>query len=157
MKVAVVTRADSGLREMTQVTFPSLMAYADKLDADFLVLSHNPTIMTEDNRPHYRITRLYELLGIYDRIVHLDCDMLVSPDCPNILEAVPEDKIGSIYEDVGSRAEHRRGLIQGIQREWGDVGWREGYTNAGTFVVSRIHRDILPSSYAPVLAWLGLR
>ena len=50
---------------------------------------------------------------------------------------MPEDKIGSIYEDVGSREAMRQGVIMSIQERFGDVNWEEGYINTGFFVVSK--------------------
>jgi hypothetical protein len=68
--------------------------------------------------------------------------MLINKNCPNIFDEVPEDMIGIIYEDVGNRAHDRRNKIQLIQQMWGDVGWTQNYTNAGTFVLSKQHKDI---------------
>ena len=57
-------------------------------------------------------------------------------------DEVPEDMIGIIYEDVGNRVYDRRNKIQLIQQMWGDVGWTQNYTNAGTLVLSKQHKDI---------------
>lgn len=142
MKRAVVTRADASITEMCKMTHPSIVKYSEKCGADFIIYDHEPPVMTGDGRPHYRITKGKETLKEYDRILFIDSDVLVSPRCPDIFEVVPEDCIGSIYEDKGSRRKRRRSLIRGIQDRWGDVGWAEGYTNAGVFVVSRCHSKI---------------
>jgi hypothetical protein len=150
----IVTRADDNIREMTDLTFPRMRKYAEKCGCDFHVLSHEPPVMTEDNRPHYRITKVREMLLDYDRVLCLDADMLINNDCPNIFDLVPEDMVGTIYEDKGSRQANRRRRLMDLQSAWGDVGWREGYTNAGTFLVSRMHRDIfLPHNGEYFLGW----
>lgn len=153
-KHAIVTRADNNIKEMADITLPVMRQYADKCKADFIVLSGEPPFLTEDNKPHYRILEVEKLFDTYDRILHLDADMLVTKECPNLFDVVPEDKIGSIYEDKGSRLPNRRSLINNIQNVWGDVGWREGYTNGGTFMMSKMHRDIfLPHNGEYWLAW----
>lgn len=153
MKKAVVTRADSGISVYTEKTHPIIRKYAEDWEADFIILSHRPFVMTDDNKPHYRIMQVYNLFDEYDRIICLDSDMVITKTCPNLFDVIPEDRIGSIYEDVGSRKSERRKLIRKIQMEWGDVGWEKGYTNAGTFVVSKRHKDI----FTPVNGkyWLG--
>lgn len=141
-KIAIVTRADDNIKEMTDITFLSIKSYASKVGADFIVLSDPPPFLTSDNKPHYRILKVGDLLNKYDRILCIDSDVIINKSCPNIFNIVPEDKIGSIYEDKGSRRSSRLDLIRNIQRHWGEVGWKEGYTNAGTFLVSKQHKNI---------------
>lgn len=142
MKYCIVTRADDNIKEMTDITFPAIEEYANKIGADFKVISSEPPVMTSDNRPHYRIVAVGKLLDEYDRVLCLDADMLINKDCPNIFDIVPADKVGSIFEDKGSRKPDRLNKITGIQNKWGNVNWTEGYTNAGTFVVSKKHKNI---------------
>lgn len=153
-KYLVVTRADDNIKQMTDITLPIMREYAEKCGADFKIISEPAPFMTDDNKPHYRIIKVRDFLEEYDRVLLLDADMIINKDCPNIFEVVPEDKIGSIYEDVGSRQPHRRGLIRAIQQRWGDVGWNGGYTNAGTFLVSKQHKDIfLPNEGQYYTGW----
>jgi len=154
MKLALVTRADDNIKEMTDITFPPIKNYANKIGADFIILSENPPFLTADDKPHYRILKVYDILNEYDRVLCLDADMLINKNCPNIFDIVPEDMIGSIYEDKGSRRYDRHQKILGIQNAWGNVGWREGYTNAGTFVLSSMHKNIfLPHKNQYWLEW----
>jgi len=154
MKLALVTRADNNILEMTSITLPPMKEYAKRIGADFIQLDHQPPVMTEDNKTHYRILKVRDILEDYDRVLCLDADMLVNKDIPNIFEIVPEDMIGSIYEDKGSRRGDRHQKIAGVQRTWGNVGWKENYTNAGTFVLSAMHRDIfLPHNDQYWLGW----
>ena len=84
----------------------------------------------------------YDLHEEYDRILHLDTDMLIMPSLPDLFEVVPEDSIGTIFEDVGSRRRARHQTMAEVQLLYGDIGWREGYVNSGTFLTSKQHRDI---------------
>ena len=142
-KLAIVTRCDDNLKAMSDITMPIIEKYAKKCNADLHILSHIPTVNTWDNKPHYRILECIDLLDKYDRILALDCDMIINKDCPNIFNIVPEDMIGSIYEDKGSRKSDRMERIKDIQNAFGNVGWVENYTNAGTFIFSKQHKNIL--------------
>jgi len=142
MKRLIVTRADNNIKEMTDITFQSIKQYAETCDADFKILSHTPDVNTYDNKPHYRILEVQKLFDDYDRILCIDCDMIVNKNCPNIFDLVPEDMIGSIYEDKATRKADRLQRIKHIQSVFGDVGWKKNYTNAGTFLLSKQHKDI---------------
>jgi len=154
VKRVIITRADKHVKWCSDISHPIFKKYAKKCNADFVVLSHKAPFLTDDNLPHYRILKIRELLDKYDRVLHLDTDMIINKGCPNLFDVVPKNMVGSIYEDKGSRASHRRSLIGKIQRAWGDVGWREGYTNAGTFMLSKEHKDIfLPHNNKYWLGW----
>jgi hypothetical protein len=145
MKKAVITRADDNIKEMTDITLPVMKKYAESMNCDFIILDHNPPFLTLDNKPHYRILKVYDLFEEYDRILHFDADMLINKNCPNIFEIVPEDMIGVIFEDKGSRQNDRRYKIQNVQRVWGNVDWSVGYTNSGTLLLSKQHRNVFLS------------
>jgi hypothetical protein len=138
----MVTRADDNITELTRVTHPILMDYAKQWGCDFIVMDTKEDWMTDYELAHYRILRVGELLESYERILIIDSDIIITPSCPNPFDEVPEDYIGTIYEDKGSREPMRQGVIMSIQERWGDVGWEEGYINTGFFVVSRQHKNI---------------
>ena len=150
MKLLVATRTDDSVRELTALTHPIIRRFVEKWGADFLELSEGPMDIrpthpdeyVEDARRHYRIMRSSELFNDYDRILHIDSDVLIMPSCPNPFEVVPENCIGTILEDLGSRLAARRRSIFEVQQRWGDVSWKTGYINTGVFVVSREHRPI---------------
>ena len=145
MKLVVATRADKNIKEMTDITFPIIRRFCEKWGADFTVLDHIPPIMSDDNRPHFRITKLYDLLGKYDRAISLDSDIVINKNCPNLFDEVPSDCIGTIFEDKGTRLENRLSKIRDVQSMFGDVNWKSGYVNTGVLVVSKEHKDIFTS------------
>lgn len=142
MKYLITTRADSGVQDWIDLTHPIFKQYAERCGADFKVLDHVSDCDVGDGRWHYRIMKHKELHEQYDRILHLDTDMLLAPDCPNLFELVPYDYIGTIFEDVGSRKSHRHNVIVATQMKFGAVNWRFGYINTGTFLTSRCHSMI---------------
>lgn len=137
MRLAVVTHADAKVGEMSGLTHQFIAEYAAGCGAELVNIDHECVM------PHaYRIMAFKEMLGTYDRILNLDSDILVMRDCPNIFDEVPEDCVGTVFEDVGSRRDNRRGRIISIQDKFGDVGWREGYINSGVLLVSSMHREM---------------
>ena len=137
MNLAVVTRADSNIQNMCDITHPVLRRYADFLNAEFVILSD-----AGKYHPHYRILQCKELLNGFDRLLLIDSDVLITANTPNIFDIVSETHIGSIFEDKGSRLEHRRALIKQVQEERGDVSWKKNYINTGFFVISACHKEI---------------
>ncbi len=145
MKLLIVTRADDKIKFYTKYTIPLIKRYAKFCNADFLILSHNPPFLTNDNAPHYRSIKVMEILDIYDRVLMLDADTLINKNCPDLFKIVPEEQIGSVFEDKGTRKLLRKKWIKDVQQEWGDVGWKNGYTNMGVYLVSKTHKNIFSS------------
>ena len=141
-KFAMVTRCNEKAADLAAVTHPTLKCYATRWKADFIVLDGEYCKSEDYQLNHYMILQVGELLDDYERIIVIDSDVIILPDCPDPFGIVDEDKIGSIYEDKGSRQEHRRQIIKDIQAKFGDVGWTEGYINSGFLVVSKRHKKI---------------
>ena len=145
MKNLITTRCDNRIKDLSDISHPIIKRYAAQCSADFMIMDHEPPSDSGDNRPHYRILKHYELHETYDRILHLDTDTLLSPHCPNLFDIVPYDKIGTIYEDKGSRRSARLNTILGALRKFDFIDWYGGYINTGVFMTSRCHRDIFQS------------
>lgn len=141
-KLLVTVRADQNISGYAEKTIPLIQTYADKWGAEFMRLTDGSPSNYGEGRHHYRIMKLGELLNTYDRILNLDADMIILPSCPNPFDFVNPDKIGTIFEDVGSREPARKQSIRDIQNQWGNVNWTSGYINTGFFMVSKKHKDI---------------
>lgn len=145
-KKLVITFADDRVVDYTKHTHPILEKFAEKWDADFKNFDSIFFDEFDVNRWSLRIKIIYDQLEIYDRILHLDSDVVINKDCPNIFDVVPYDKIGFVFEDKGSRLEDRQGRIVDIKKLYGgNEGWTSGYFNAGMFIVSRLHQEIFTS------------
>jgi len=142
MKLLITTRADSGVQEYANISHPIFKDYAEKVGADFMVLDHESGCTEGNGRWHYRILKHGELHDEYDRILHLDTDLLLNPNCPNIFDAVEYNNIGTVLEDVGSRKPDRHHRIFAAQQQIGDIGRKEEYINTGVFVTSKCHKEI---------------
>ena len=147
MKLLLTTRADETVAGWASLVHPVFKDYADRVGADFAILDETLNCLQAsggigDGLWHFRIMKHYDLHEEYDRILHLDSDILLTPECPNLFDFIPYDSIGTVYEDVGSRKPQRHQCMVSAQRKFGDIGWSEGYINTGVFMTSKIHRDI---------------
>jgi hypothetical protein len=139
-KKLVVSKADENVVGYTKYTLPIIQSYAYSMGADFIILASDPPIMTDDNSPHLRIVFVKDLLSIYDRVAHIDADIVVNKNAPSIFDEVPKDCFGCVFEDVGSRTHKRRGVMNEMQSKFGFInGWESGFLNAGVFVCSKSH------------------
>lgn len=78
--------------EMCELTLPNLKAYADRLKADFRVI-------TERKFPEWPVVcekqQIYELGADYDWNISIDADMLVHPGIDDFTEWHPQANVGN--------------------------------------------------------------
>ena len=95
--------------------------------------------------------RCGDLLEEYERLIFCDTDVLIAPDCPDLLPIVPQDSVGaclvSLYSDF-----HDPGVTI-IQNYLGDIGWEREYFNSGVFVVSRCHKSMFDTTDPDFANW----
>jgi len=87
-----------------------------------------------------------DYLQKYERILLLDADVLLNPNCPNVFDKVPKDTIGCVMEDKGTRRINRLKQIEYIKTTMCDPRikeWKQGYMNSGVLVLSKCHRKHL--------------
>lgn len=150
MNRLIATRSDDGQYKITDITFPYIKKYAEKCNADFIVI-----LDPKGLHIHYRILQFYELFDHYDRILSLDSDILIMKNTPDIFEEVPYDKVGTILEDVGSRKEDRQRRLVKVQEKFGDIGLKSGYINTGVALFSKPHKVLFEPKTKEEL-WMDL-
>ncbi len=139
MKKAVVTvTIGPKFDALARMAHPTLKAYADKIDADFIVLSD----VLECGKPHWSKFLLYDLLPDYDRIIYLDSDLIVRDDCPDLTELVPPEKLGIFNE--GHFTERMESLREAVMAYKEEIPKWDGrsYYNTGVMVLSKKHRTL---------------
>lgn len=137
MKTAVVTmNIGDKFKEMAELTIPTMKAYADKINADFVIID---SVKIDEVHIHFEKFQIYDMFDIYDRILFLDMDLIVSPSCPNLFDIVPEEEFGAFVE---SDYQGRDNQIIPLQEKCGDIGWKETYFNSGVFLVSKKHKEM---------------
>jgi hypothetical protein len=137
MKLAIVSMAVGDFyNKISELTFPSLRKYAERVGADFIELQPNEVYK---NFPHYLKCELNSVLDSYDRICYIDADIIVSPLAPNIFEKVPEDKMG-LFEE--GKYENRLSNLQNYFTQKGLNAVATQYFNTGVIVASKEHKKV---------------
>src|SRR4051812_8614118 len=96
MRKAVVTLCvGERYSKIGKLTHPTFKAYADRIGAEFLVISERqfktPVIC-------YEKLQLREMLRQYDRIIYLDTDIIVRDTCVDLFSIVPYGWFGACSE-----------------------------------------------------------
>ena len=143
MKYAIVTIAIGDYSQrMLEVAKPYFQAYAKKCDADLIIIDKPKINIWANNLEKFQIYHLHEK---YTRIVYLDVDILIHPECPSLFKIVPEKEIGAVYDnqDNSKYAKNRVTEIKKAQTCLGKVlNWNTEYINSGVIVTSYCHRKI---------------
>lgn len=132
--------------EVFNYTHPVFEKICDRYGWDLVEITDikiKPDLRRRPNRERilFQKFQIGNLLDKYDRILHLDGDILLSPDFPDIFELVPEDTVAAVREDLGSRERHRIREIRNTAKAK-NINWKEIYLNTGVYVVSQMHQDI---------------
>src|SRR5229473_6415037 len=149
-KLAVVTLVTSlEWRQLATITLPSQRYYAERLGAEFVVLDK-----CLYPHPQYDKWQLYDLLACHDRVLFLDADTIVRPDCPDLFVCVPPEFVGGENELLSfpGQREHLERFCQRL-----GIGPLPCpfYLNSGVFVASARHRELFskPEAVPCDLPW----
>ncbi len=145
-RAVVTVAAGVAGRRLLAVTGPLMRAYAERLDADFVVLDwvgnkHWPV------SSKYAIPRAVEL---YDRVVYADADVLFRPGCLDLFAACPPGYFGARLE-IGCHL--RRDGGKWLRRDYAAAcrsAVPENYFNAGVMVLERQHAPLLEPPTTPI-------
>ena len=147
MKKLVLTIAVGKNYEiMSNYTHPSIKDYAQRIGADFKVV-------TESNltSPHWeKFVNITDLLDEYDRILYIDTDVLVREDAADIFNVVPEDQLG-LFNEMPYTPQRNQSLYEACREH--DIvlkNWDGKYYNTGVMVIPRNFKELfkpLPYGY----------
>ena len=90
MKKLLVTLDINYTKEITDITYPYMKSYADKIDAEFKVITERKF---EDQPVNIEKFQLYELSKDYDWTIFIDADALIHPNCPDVTEVYGKDNV----------------------------------------------------------------
>lgn len=136
---ALVTLADSNVSNFSELTHPSLKAYANKIGCDFHVIN---TRKYPGHNINYEKFQMADMLRYYERILYVDTDVLIRPSAPDIFARVEPGAFGGMDE-----AKHivfwSEESIRGQFSPFGWSGkWNGRHLNAGVMVLDKTHLDI---------------
>ena len=143
---------------MRNLTFPSLIDYAERIGADFINISpgYGQRFL---GVPNYEKLQAIELLSNYTRVIYLDADILISRECPNLLDRVPKECIGAFLASRFSDLHNPTNLE--ISKALGEIEWRREARNnsilesfnSGVLVLSRNHLPSLEKALPAAEQW----
>lgn len=152
-KRALVTLAiGDAYEKLGRVTHPSLIAYAKKNDAEFIVIDQ-PKYVNRLKLLTYEKLQVWELLdGRYDQVLFVDTDILIAPDAPSVFDMCPLDTFGAASEEAYSMSKVHRDVTQ---NKLGKVNWINPYFNSGVMVFGPAHREIFNPESIILEEWIG--
>ena len=125
---------------MLQCCIKSVKQYCNKYNIELSLVTKSKFNIGKHFGYNFGIWEKFQAaedLDKYDRILCMDGDVLISPNAPNVFDIVPYNKIGAVYEDVGSRKQDRLRQIQLAQQQLGPTpnNWCQNYFNAGIMIL----------------------
>ena len=128
-------------RELLSVSGPALSAYADRVGADFRVIT------PPDGHPMWYMGWKFaagNFLRAYDRVLWVDADALVMPHCQDVFDLVPRTHV-ALYDDLqdlhlGHGYAWLYAETEQLQRSQGlRLVPLKGYRNSGVWLAGREH------------------
>ena len=138
-------------KRVTHVTFEK---YANLINADFVVIDR-PKLVNLLNHPHFEKLQIYDLFEKYDRLLFVDSDILITPNCPDIFQLVPYDCFGAYYYSKFTNAHDSH--IREVQDVLGNIGWKADCFNSGVMVLSKKHKVIFDPHSDLLKKWVEWR
>ena len=90
MKKLLVTLDINYDKEITKITFPYMKEYAEKIGADFYIITKRKFPNLDINLEKFQ---LYDICENYDWTIFLDADCLIDPNGKDLTELVENDRI----------------------------------------------------------------
>jgi hypothetical protein len=143
---ALVTMAISDeYKAIGALTFPLLKAYADKYGLDYYNID-TPRASPKHACPAWERFALYELLEKYDRIIHAEVDVIVSPTARDILGLLPPGVFYSLDEYAFDPLQAEPCWVAAMEA-WGDEfpmsrDYPKFLYNSGLCIVDKLHREM---------------
>jgi lipopolysaccharide biosynthesis glycosyltransferase len=130
-----------------EFTVPLMRNYADRIGASFIY----DNIGARTEYPLFDKYKVYDLFRNFDRILFLDCDILVRYDSPDLFSLVPEGHFAALNEgswldnldQLRARASYLYGAAEAFGYDAGQIDVSSRYFNAGVFLLDRKDREVL--------------
>ncbi|MBV32391.1 MAG: hypothetical protein CMK36_02980 [Porticoccaceae bacterium] len=93
-----------------------------------------------------KLVAMTRFLKRYDRIIYLDATCVIHPDCPKLLELVPETQLGAVNE-VNCGRNLSTAELEDFEKAYGKYSseaWvKRTWLNSGVLVLSKCHRKLV--------------
>lgn len=140
-KTAIFTISINDL-DYFKYTLPTIHRYAEITRSDFIELE-NRTINFYDL--NYEKYHLIELLNKYERVLHLDADIIVTPHARNIFQLFSDKQKVYAYNENGEGVMDRDRFVEDVRpvgMAWHKANNKYIYFNAGVVLLSNAHKSI---------------
>lgn len=134
-------------------TIPTIESYAYKTNSDFIKLE---TEVINFYDLHYEKFYIIELLKKYERVLHLDADIIVTPHARNIFEEYPDINTVYAYNENDTGAMDRDSFVEDIMLydlNWRKINGKYIYFNAGVVLISDPYKNIFDNYKEGVAYW----
>jgi hypothetical protein len=166
---AVITLA-VGFQPFWSLTHCLMQRYAERIHADFIAIRSAPT--QSELTASYKLSKfqIKDYLDQYDRVLFLDGDIILHPQCPDFFPLVPESELGVVCESLPYF--DRRTVFQETCAFYGVTypGHAQEWFNTGMMVLSPLHRSLftlpphireftarnMDGTLAPGFSWLDM-
>lgn len=146
----VLTMGDENFRVITDISFPLMKEYADKIGADFCVISKRAY---PDVNICYEKFQARGFLERYSRIAYLDGDVLVRPRAVNLFNVVPYGHFAAVDEMECLTPWTQEWLLEQAS-PYGWVGaWEGAHFNAGVMVFDETHKRLFENPIITNIPW----
>lgn len=142
MRTAIVSASfGAEYGRLTEVTFPTIRAYAERIGACFIPITER--ILPAYVSPVWEKLQIRNVLRDFERVLWVDGDAIVRVDAPDLFGIVPPSIFGAYNEAATKVLDYARILRRycedaGIEQ----VPFRGQYFNAGIMVVGRVHAPL---------------
>jgi lipopolysaccharide biosynthesis glycosyltransferase len=163
MKTALVTLSiGKEFKEILKLTKQSMIDYSSRTFSDFICIDTNVYGKSLNNK--FEKLQILHLLNNYDRIIYVDADVIIMPDCPNLFDLVPESHIGAFivsrHSDFHNFSNHflqeKISKIDNWRREERNTDIYESF-NSGVLVISNIHTNYFTKNFDIAKKFCGLK
>lgn len=140
-------------RKYLEFTGPLMQKYAQKCDVDFhIVYQEDETYPTAG----YQKWAYKDLLKMYDRVLHIDADMVVRESTPNLFEKVPYFHFGGVDELPFQNLDKENPPVDRKEdvRRSGHI-YVNYYINVGLYLFSKEHKHLFEWVKHPVKCHFG--
>ncbi len=138
------------MESLATYTVPLMEAYASRVGADFKKLGKSK--VTEELSPYYEKTQIFDLLNLYERVLFIDCDILITPDAENLFDYSTNDSVAAIsVEDVYPGAQKEKSVLSQLL---GEVDWVQPYFNSGVVLFTSTHKNLLNRTDGLIEKWI---
>jgi len=147
MRNAIVTISVGPMwRGLGNITANTMIKYAHRIGADFVNINNQVVHPITQYDIRYEKFQIYDLLGMYDRIMLVDYDAVITKNCPDMFRLVPENKLGIKIAQGSVDVFKDR-----IEKQLGKIEWGVHYYNSGLIIVSKLQRELFNYRSAKVL------